>query len=380
MTRHALTGPVTLTLAAALLLLGCDDMQSASPVGGSGKAAKPVFPKLIAQPDVVRELDYSIRWQTDLGLSGDEKIEYFEAVGDYLLVLESGNILTAIRSMDGRIMWREPVGKPEHRFHEPLRVEETAVITSETQAFMFDLIQGNVLRQFELANVASAKPVVAGKLLIIGSNNGRVFAHALTTGLRLWHYDIGTAVSTSPVLSGPTLVGTSDGGGVFAFNPINGAVLWRYQTYNRVSAQPEATEHYIYVASQDRSLRAIQRTNGRERWRVFEDVELTRGPKQVGDTLLLSVPGQGMRAMNPFTGSTEWLSEELEMAEPRMMRRELIMMQLGHEVLFVRPKDGRIVSRIALPKVDRVVPGGAKDADLYLVDEGGQIMRVSPRD
>ena len=64
-----------------------------------------------------------------------------------------------------------------------------------------------------------SSPVVVGDKVVFGSGDGRLYLVSLATGERIWSYDLGKELNASPaVADGLVVIGCEDGM-VYAFDP-----------------------------------------------------------------------------------------------------------------------------------------------------------------
>ena len=64
-----------------------------------------------------------------------------------------------------------------------------------------------------------SSPVVVGDKVVFGSGDGRLYLVSLATGKKLWSYDLGKELTASPaVADGLVIIGCEDGA-LYAFGP-----------------------------------------------------------------------------------------------------------------------------------------------------------------
>jgi outer membrane protein assembly factor BamB len=337
-----------------------------------------VLSHLIAQPETVAELGYNTVWQTNLGLKPGDRVLYAQLLGDRLVTLESGNILSSIDVHNGKILWRTKVSRETERFSKPVRDGNNLVFASETRAFVFDINDGNRLRVIPLKFVSTTTPVVFGGLMILGSPTGIVFAQDLDQGLLRWHIQTGGAVTVNPQMVGATLLVANRAGVVTAFNPRTGAILWTKRTFAAISAVPQSTENFVYIASQDQSIYALQRTTGKQRWRYFAQEPLIASPMVAGDLLLQQVPGTGLVALNAFSGQVAW-TRQWPNAVALFAKDATIYFWDRNRFVEVDSKTGKDLKIVDFPAVHYVVVDDANPRNIYLLRVDGPIMKITPR-
>lgn len=363
--RSWLVGMVVVV--AALVMSGCQ---------------KPVSPlaSLVVQPARAAEMGYGIQWQTSLALPEGSRLLYAELLGDRLVTLETGNVVSVVDTATGRILWRSPVGQEIEQFSKPVRVNGTLILSSTRRAHIYGLDTGDLLRVFDLVEVSNTTPLIHEGLMINGSPKGVVFAQELDLGLMRWQYQTGAGVSTNPVMAGPSLVVANDIGNILAFNPTTGGLLWRTDTFGRVSAQPAATERLIYVPSHDQSLYAFVRNTGKQAWRYYATDPLTEEPFLAAGLVVQRVPAQGLVALDENTGEVVWTVEGMSDARPLMVRNDKLYVHHRDSIVAIAVREGDIVEQVRVPAAQVVIADPASaTGELYVIRLSGPIMKLSPR-
>ncbi len=349
--------------------------------GLCGGCEKPVnvLDNLIAQPQAVTDLGYSIQWQANLGLVNGDRLLYTQLLGDRLVTLETDNVMSVIDVNTGRVLWRTKLAKEVERFSKPVRDRNKLIICSETRCFIFDIVDGNRLKVFDLSYVSATTPVLSGGLMVHGSTNGMIFAQDMTQGLLTWHLQTGASITALPPLVGATLFVGNSKGMLNAMNPRSGAILWTKHAFDRISAPPAVTENLIYVPSSDQSLYAFQRTTGKLRWRYFAQTALVKSPVPMGDLVLQQIPDSGLVAINAFSGVKAWSRPDLARAVPLFALETKLYFWNNDSIIIVASKDGQTLKGVAAPQSQYAFADDAKARNIYLVRLDGAIMKISPK-
>lgn len=338
-----------------------------------------ILDNLIAQPGAVADLGYSIQWQTSLALSGDSRLLYAQLMGDRLATLDSANSLSIIDVSTGSVLWSASLGSKASRFSRPVRDRNALVICSETQCFVFDIVDGNRLKAFDLSFVSNTTPVVTRGLIIHGSPSGIVFAQDIAKGLLAWHIQTGGAVTSNPQLVASTLFVGNNNGNLLALNSSSGAILWTKKAFARISGAPAMTENLMYVASADQSLYAFQRTTGKARWRYFTQSPLEKPPVPMGDLVMQQVPQVGLVAVNAFSGVSAWVRSDLKNVIPLYTSETSMYCWNNDSILVLSTVNGKTLKGVSLPASEHAFVDDAKNRNLYLVRLSGEIMKISPK-
>jgi outer membrane protein assembly factor BamB len=343
------------------------------------QAPPDLLSNLIVQPTVATDLGYGIAWQSSLGLPEGQRVLFAEVLGDRIVVLETENILSCMRTDNGQVLWRNPIGRRGERFGKPTRHGDRLVISSARRLHTFSIDHGQALSITDLSTEAATPVTLSGTTAIFGSPDGTAFAHDVERGYYLWSFQTGASIEASPVMAGPSLVVTNTLGRVLIFNPASGTLIWAQKTYGRISANPAATDRTIYVASEDQSLYAFFRQTGKLAWRQFTNTPLTRSPYAIPSLVIQPIHGIGLQAFDENTGDKKWVRSDLLDARLFMFKNNQIWAHHKGEILHLDPLTGQTIRSIQVPGVQVVVPESAAGGDLYALHLSGKIMKLTPR-
>ena len=70
---------------------------------------------------------------------------------------------------------------------------------------------------FAAGAAVDSSPVVAGKRVFVGCDNGRLYCLDLPSGRKVWQYALGSAIAASPALGSDRLVIAASSGTVYCF-------------------------------------------------------------------------------------------------------------------------------------------------------------------
>ncbi len=76
---------------------------------------------------------------------------------------------------------------------------------------------GEPLWQFTTKGRVDGSPVVAGKRVLFGSADGRIYGLDLQTGQKVWQYEAGGSFLASPAIAAGRMVIASDDGVIYCF-------------------------------------------------------------------------------------------------------------------------------------------------------------------
>lgn len=174
-------------------------------------------------------------------------VSALSARGGWLLALDAGGALLALRASDGELVWRRHLdGQPSDQ-----------------------------------------PPAVAGETVIVGRKSGEIHALAIQTGAHLWQVAVDGEPGAPLLADGRVVLGSTDNM-LYCLDERSGRLLWRWRTGGDVRLAPVVDANHIYYVSLDNMLRAIDRRSGNLRWKRGLAARATTGLHLASDQLLVS--------------------------------------------------------------------------------------------
>ena len=169
-----------------------------------------------------------------------------------------------------------------------------------------------LLWSFTTANWVFASPVVADRIVYIGSRDGNIYALDAMTGAEQWRFPTSDSVqSTAAVVDGVVYVGGGDGT-VYALDALTGTEQWRVPTGSSVVSSPAVTDGMVYFGNWDGILFALDAGTGAERW-SFDTGTVSAGqpsieasPAVVDGVVYFGNYAGDVFALNADTGEEIW--------------------------------------------------------------------------
>jgi outer membrane protein assembly factor BamB len=258
---------------------------------------------------------------------------------------------------------------------------------------------------FEAGDSIASRPAVVGDLVIFGSEDRSIYAVDATNVTLRWSKAVGDAVISSPAVvevaagsadlpAQAVLVIGSDDGKVYGLDPRNGDERWTYATGGPVEAPVSAADGVAYVASRSGLVAALDPGSGRPLWtsRVAPDTATLSGPRTAptisAQQIFVVDENRYVTALSRADGRRLWTSGEAVYVGAPVV--------LGESVI-VATRDGAIhqldgggarradwsIKRLRDPNAGGVEPsfdfgpvlGGAA---IWLADDQGSIYRLGP--
>jgi outer membrane protein assembly factor BamB len=158
-----------------------------------------------------------------------------------------------------------------------------------------------------------SSPAVANGKVYVGSTNGKLYAFASDTGVKIWDSGdkIGGPIRSSPAVDGTRVFVGSDDKKLYAFNANTGAKLWDSSNSvtlgGSVISSPAVAYGLVYVGSMDGHLCVFQASTGILEW--YSGVinhPIWSSPAVTNGRVFVGVDDSKLYAYNAFTGGL-WL-------------------------------------------------------------------------
>lgn len=182
------------------------------------------------------------------------------------VLLCAGEVLLAIRAFDGRVLNRHGVG--DRCYGAPAIGGTTVYVGTRAGTVVAISNTGRApartLWTMPTRSVAynDAAPVVAGDLVLVGSNNGYVHAFAKTNGAHLWRVGDGDWVVSSPAIADGVAIFGDDGDVVRAVSLVDGTERWRGNVGGDVASSAVVIGEHVVHGAHDGKVHAWRLTDG----------------------------------------------------------------------------------------------------------------------
>ena len=208
----------------------------------------------------------------------------------------------------------------------PVVVGGTVVIGGQDGlVYALDLRNGHILWRAKTKGRVRGTPAVSGDMVVVGSFDARVYAYDLKTGAERWvHRTVGDtlvsaqwgfdrrAVQSSPaVMDGMVFIGSRDSG-LYGIDASTGERRWRFSHRGSwVLGSPSVRDGVVYVGSSDgHFIQAVEAKSGKELWRRATGGNVLGSPLVAGDLLLAGSREEGgggfLFVLDLATGDVRW--------------------------------------------------------------------------
>ncbi len=147
---------------------------------------------------------------------------------------------------------------------------------------------------------------MAGTVLYVAFEDGRVKAMAAATGAPAWEIKLPTRITSAPAAGeGLVFVGGEDGA-LYALDAADGRKRWELATSAPIYAAPALAGDMIYCPSGDGSLYAASLADGKMRWQIAAVRPLTGSPTVAEGVLYFGDAAGRIWAVDAVTGAERW--------------------------------------------------------------------------
>ncbi len=192
-----------------------------------------------------------------------------------------------------------------HVFASPARAGDIVVVGSEDgKVYGLDTASGAERWRLATNNLVRSSAAVAGSEAWFGGNDGNLYAVDTTTGAVRWKTSLGYEIVSSPAVAGGAVFVGADG--VRAFDAATGTPKWTYATGDVVVSSPAVSGDLVVVGSNDGNVYGIARADGTERWRVGTGAAVQSSPVISGGVAYVGSLDGKLYAIDVATGKPRW--------------------------------------------------------------------------
>ena len=374
-TRRRCLVATTLALATLLPLGACSSSRN-SGKGGDAYAMN-VDPDRPTKPEY--KIGYMLQWQGFPRITSRKGVQFFDVLGDTLVVQDFNQNVTVIETDTGRNRWAVLAGDRLKNFIGNVRADDHLLISDDTQVQIYDIKTGQITARQHLSVLSNTRPIVVDALAIYGGTTGEVLAHNLAIGFKAWGYQLAGSIRATPVLLAGKDVGVvSQGGDVIILDAERGASRGRRgKIFGGLANNPVGDDRAMYVASLDQSVYAFSRSDGQRLWRYRTESPITAQPTIHDGVLYVFVEREGLLAIDARTGSLRWANPDLKGTVMAMRKGNLLLWD-GAVFTSVDPERGEPLDTIPFPDVKMLTFDTFVDGNLYTISRKGVVQKFAP--
>lgn len=331
--------------------------------------------------DAWAKLGYRLDWQGFPFFSNrnSAKITRLAPFADMVLVQESSSSIALLEANTGAKRWSVYLANPLTKFTAISRDPNNPsniLVSSEAEVYGLAAQSGNLTLRESYQRVVNTAPVFLGSSAIYGCTTGEVQAHVVGRAVKAWGFALSGAIEADPVRVGES-VGLVSQAGEVIFLTGDGAVQGRNRVFGGLANDPVANDSVMFIAGLDQSVWAFDFT-GLEVWRYRTASPLKDQPTLHGDALYITVPGQGLTALDASTGKEKWIAKDAKGSVIALRNKQLIAWD-GRHAYALDPERGDVYEKVELPDITMIQLDQFTDGNAYAVDGRGVVSKFVPR-
>jgi outer membrane protein assembly factor BamB len=213
------------------------------------------------------------------------------------VLLCAGDALLAVQAYDGHVLHRHGVG--ERCFGAPALGVNTVYVGTRAGTLVAISNSGRerarTLWAMPTKSVAynDAAPVIAGELVLVGSNNGYLHAFARANGAHLWRVGDGDWVVSAPAIADGLAIFGDDGDVVRAVSLADGTEKWRGTVGGDVASSAVVIGEHVIHGAHDGKVHAWRLTDGTPLTPIDAGAPMFASPAVTREGLVVIATHQG---------------------------------------------------------------------------------------
>lgn len=303
--------PRRLALVWALIVFGL----SGSPVHSQTLVPRDVIPSRTSLSRVGLER----QWMTAVPLSGTERVLEISKSDDLFFVQTSDAMLHVYEAETGRHRWSAKIGDSAPT-SQPVSANSFAVFaTSANILSALDRGTGRFIWRVDLRSLPTSGTSCDEDRLLVGLSTGMINCYELKESQergpdtirdkpnRIWNMKTNGRVSTRPLLAGRIVCMGSDDGRAFVNFSNEPTPLFRVPTGGPIG---EEFGHHgtrmLLIPSADNNLYAVDVMTANVYWVFASGAPIRQAPTVAGDGIFVINEAGGLSLLNPETGEAVW--------------------------------------------------------------------------
>lgn len=376
---HTFAVPAAARSALALLVLciGCAGCESTSkpPLATPEQRAAAVP----MQTEEFAKLGYRIDWRGFATMLPGANVKFFDIFDDIVVAQNTSGVVTVLESKNGATRWSDQTAGELTKFIGNVRDLDRLIVSSDSEAYFYDVATGTLKAKQRLAIVSNTRPVQVNDILVYGAASGQVLGHLTLNGFKQWGAMMKGSIDTDPIDVGRGRVAlVSSGGDFYVIDGGTGLIQARGTMFAGSETPLAASEKLVFVASEDHSLYALSIDEGRQLWRVRTDAPLRRAPTFHEGRVYCDMGAGGLSAFDSATGKQIWSNPKVSGTIVALRNKKFVVFD-GANAMTIDPAKGTIIDTVALTNIKMLKPDVFVDGHLYAISANGVIAKLAPR-
>ena len=147
---------------------------------------------------------------------------------------------------------------------------------------------------------------IAYEAVFFGSDDSALYAVNARSGVVVWKHETARFVRSSPCVYEELLFFGSDDGHVYCSDVLTGEIRWRYRTSAAVTSSPMVSEDLVYVGSWDHHLYCLEAKSGKLLWKFATQGQVNSSPAAEGGLVYFGSVDRKLYALEAESGELRW--------------------------------------------------------------------------
>ncbi len=348
-------------------------------------------------PDIKAEVKVDEVWSRSIGDGqGKTWLKIEPAVdGDTLYVADAEGLVMALRSDDGKVLWRQALEIP---IGGGVTASDGLVLVGTLDGHVIALKQddGSEIWRAPVTSEVLGAPATDGRIVVVQTIDDKLTGFSAEDGRKLWQQDtlqplLTLRGSSSPLVVDGTVFAGFANGEARAYRAGNGSLVWEgrvavpqgsseLERMVDVDGTPVMTGGALYMVSYQGNVVALDPDSGRIRW--AREASSFQGLAEGFGNLYLSDDKSILSAVDQRTGSVIWSQKDLErrqLSGPATWSSYVLVGDYEGYLHVVSQLDGQLLGR---KKIDssgiRAKPVVSGDM-IYVYGNGGELSALQIR-
>jgi eukaryotic-like serine/threonine-protein kinase len=230
----------------------------------------------------------------------------------YVAVSNSNESLLAFDLRTGKTEWKKDFGDVEVS---PLLMKERLYFgNTEGQFFCVEPLRGDLVWKYEipenkLHNGFRSSPAGVGTTVVIGGENGTVYALDAEKGTVRWSYKTGSYIAGTPSIADSLVFVGTLAGTMYGLELDSGRVRWRFDSGAPIYGNAAVAEGSVFFGNLAGNLIALRAGSGERLWQNTLESPINSGPAVTRGYLYIGTLKKFLFAVRTSDGSIAWKEE-----------------------------------------------------------------------
>jgi outer membrane protein assembly factor BamB len=257
-------------------------------------------------------------WMAAVPMAVDEQVLGLTLAEGFVFAHTTKGSFHAFDSESGRLLWTTRLGVQTARVRPPSVNSFAVFATNLNQLFEIDRKSGVIIWKRDLTALPSSPTTADDRFVMVGEASGKVYAFSLKVKsgdterisgqpIDRWNWQAAGPVETRPIVAGKFVIFGADDGKVYVAMSDERTMLYRFATGGPIGEGfGTFGTRTLLVPSADRNLYAIDLLTARVLWTFPSGAPIRQAPLVAGNhVFVVNEPGF-LTSLDPNTGSPRW--------------------------------------------------------------------------